>query len=29
VFVKPEKTKVGDYPPLGVEDDLDDDMEEM
>jgi tubulin-folding cofactor B len=29
VFVKPEKVKVGNYPPLGLEDELDEDMEEI
>lgn len=28
-FVKPEKVKVGDYPPLGLDDELDGDMEEI
>ncbi|KAJ5619585.1 Ubiquitin supergroup [Penicillium lagena] len=29
VFVKPEKVEVGDFPPLGLDDDLDDLMEEI
>lgn len=29
VFVKPEKVEVGDFPPLGLDDDLDGDMEEI
>ncbi|OJJ06408.1 hypothetical protein ASPVEDRAFT_32709 [Aspergillus versicolor CBS 583.65] len=29
VFVKPEKVEVGDFPPLGFDDDLDGDMEEI
>lgn len=29
VFVKPDKVEVGDFPPLGLDDDLDDLMEEI
>jgi tubulin-folding cofactor B len=29
VFVKPEKVQVGDFPPLGLDDELDEDMEEI
>ncbi|KAJ9373469.1 hypothetical protein DTO282E5_1920 [Paecilomyces variotii] len=29
VFVKPDKVEVGDFPPLGLDDDLDEDMEEI
>jgi tubulin-folding cofactor B len=29
VFVKPEKVEVGDFPPLGLDDDLDELMEEI
>ncbi|KAL3478008.1 Cap-Gly domain-containing protein [Aspergillus californicus] len=29
VFVKPEKVEVGDFPPLGLDDELDEDMEEI
>lgn len=29
VFVKPEKVEVGEFPPLGLDDDLDDLMEEI
>ncbi|KAL1846365.1 hypothetical protein Plec18167_007954 [Paecilomyces lecythidis] len=29
VFVKPDKVEVGDFPPLGLDDELDDDMEEI
>ncbi|KAL2825423.1 Cap-Gly domain-containing protein [Aspergillus cavernicola] len=28
-FVKPEKVEVGDFPPLGLDDELDEDMEEI
>ena len=28
VFVKPEKVEVGDFPPLGLDDDLDDELME-
>lgn len=27
-FVKPEKVEVGDFPPLGLDDDLEDDLED-
>ncbi|KAL6234248.1 hypothetical protein BDW75DRAFT_170159 [Aspergillus navahoensis] len=29
LFVKPEKVQVGDFPPLGLDDELDEDMEEI
>lgn len=29
VFVKPEKVEVGEYPPLGLDDELDELMEEI
>jgi hypothetical protein len=29
VFVKPEKVEVGEFPPLGLDDDLDELMEEI
>jgi tubulin-folding cofactor B len=29
VFVKPEKVEVGDFPPLDLDLELDDDMEEI
>ncbi|KKK15808.1 hypothetical protein P175DRAFT_0501560 [Aspergillus ochraceoroseus IBT 24754] len=29
VFIKPEKVEVGDFPPLGLDDELDEDMEEI
>ncbi|KAL4912168.1 CAP Gly-rich domain-containing protein [Aspergillus aurantiobrunneus] len=29
VFVKPEKVEVGDFPPLGLDDELEEDMEEI
>ncbi|KAJ0423834.1 CAP Gly-rich domain-containing protein [Aspergillus carlsbadensis] len=29
VFVKPDKVQVGDFPPLGLDDELDEDMEEI
>ncbi|KAL4786690.1 CAP Gly-rich domain-containing protein [Aspergillus varians] len=29
IFVKPEKVEVGDFPPLGLDDELDEDMEEI
>ncbi|KAL4996152.1 CAP Gly-rich domain-containing protein [Aspergillus recurvatus] len=29
VFVKPEKVQVGDFPPLGLDNELDEDMEEI
>ena len=29
IFVKPEKVEVGEFPPLGLDDDLDDLMEEI
>lgn len=29
VFVKPEKVEVGDFPPLSLDDELEDEMEEI
>lgn len=29
VFVKPEKVEIGDFPPLGLDDEFDEDMEEI
>lgn len=29
LFVKPDRVEVGEYPPIGVDDELDSDMEEI